>query len=407
MSPVRHSPYRKNRVARFGLRSENSNVNRLPAASAAPARLAILAAVTLSAGLSGCSSLDGVLSGDKVDYGKGAVKAKPLEVPPDLSQLAKDSRYSAQSGSVSAAAAAQGGRVSAGPIVAAVAPANVGKVRIERQGSQRWLVADAPPEVLWPEVRAFWIERGFSLTTDNAQAGLLETDWAENRAKLPNDLIRSTLGRVIDKLYDTGERDRYRTRIERTATGSEIFISHRGLEEVYVGDRNESTVWRPRGPDAQLESEILTRLMVRLGSKDEVAKSAVAGAPEAPARARALTANPQTASLEVDEPFDRAWRRVGLALDRSGFTVEDRDRSAGLYYVRYIDPKTAGKEEPGFFARLFSGTSAADAKQANRYRVEVKGSGAKSIVTVLTGSGQPETTEIGRNIVGLLVKDLR
>jgi hypothetical protein len=172
VSPIRHSPFRKIRVARFGLRSENSNVNRLPAASAAPARLAILAAVTLSAGLSGCSSLDGVLSGDKVDYGKGAVKAKPLEVPPDLSQLAKDSRYSAQSGVVSAAAAVQGGGPATGSRSwPAVAPANVGKVRIERQGHQRWLVADAPPEVLWPEVRAFWVERGFSLTTDNAQAG--------------------------------------------------------------------------------------------------------------------------------------------------------------------------------------------------------------------------------------------
>ena len=406
MSAHRPPSFCKHRVALGGPRSENSNVNRLPAASAAPARLAILAAVAVSTGLSGCSSLDGVLSGDKVDYGKGAVKSKPLEVPPDLSQLARDSRYTSQSGAVSAAAAAQGG-VSAGPSVAAVAPVSVGKVRIERQGNQRWLVAEAAPEVLWPEVRAFWVERGFALTTDNAQAGLLETDWAENRAKLPNDLIRSTLGRVIDKLYDSGERDRFRTRIERTATGSEIYISHRGLEEVYVGDRNESTVWRPRGPDAQLESEILTRLMVRLGSKDEVAKAAVAGAPEAPARARALTTNPQVAALEVDEPFDRAWRRVGLALDRSGFTVEDRDRSAGLYYVRYIDPKTAGKEEPGFFARLFGGASATDAKLANRYRVEVKGAGAKTTVTVQTGSGQPETTEIGRNIVGLLVKDLR
>jgi outer membrane protein assembly factor BamC len=162
-------------------------------------------------------------------------------------------------------------------------------------------------------------------------------------------LIRSTLGRVIDKLYDTGERDRYRTRVERTATGSEIFISHRGLEEVYVGDRNESTVWRPRGPDAQLEAEILTRLMVRLGSKEEGAKAAVAGR-RRPRRGPVRCGQP-AAALEVDEPFDRAWRRVGLALDRGGFTVEDRDRSAGLYYVRYIDPKTAGKEEPGFFAR--------------------------------------------------------
>jgi outer membrane protein assembly factor BamC len=386
---------------RWAAAAENPNVN-LPVA-ATPSRLAVLA---LATALAGCSSIEGLFSGDKVDYRSGAVKAKPLEVPPDLTQLAKDSRYSQQSGVVSAAASAQGtpGAVAV-PALATVAPTSAGRVRIERQGNQRWLVADATPEALWPEVRAFWVERGFTLTLDNAQAGLLETDWAENRAKLPNDLIRSTLGRVIDKLYDTGIRDRYRTRLERTPSGTEIYISHRGLEEVYVGDRKEGTVWQPRNADAQLETEMLTRLMVRLGSKEEAARAAVASAPDTPAKARALT-DPKVAALELDEPFDRAWRRVGLALDRSGFTVEDRDRSAGLYYVRYIDPKTAGKEEPGFFARLF-GASTADPKLANRYRVEVKSSGAKSVVAVLGSNGQPEASEVGRNIVGLLVKDLR
>lgn len=406
MSAALPSFPRKHRAAPQAPRPENLNVNRIPAAAAAPARLSLLAAVTLSASLAGCSSIEGLLSGDKVDYRSGAVKAKPLEVPPDLTQLAKDSRYSQQSGVVSAAASAQGTpNTAAVSALAVVAPSRAGKVRIERQGNQRWLVADASPEVLWPEVRAFWVERGFSLTVDNAQAGLLETDWAENRSKLPNDLIRSTLGRVIDKLYDTGIRDRYRTRIERSSSGTEIYVSHRGLEEVYVGDRKEGTVWQPRNADAQLETEMLTLLMVRLGSKEEAARAAVASAPDTPSKARALN-DPKVAALEIDEPFDRAWRRVGLALDRSGFTVEDRDRSAGLYYVRYIDPKTAGKEEPGFFARLF-GASAADPKLSNRYRVEVKTSGTKSVISVLGSNGQPEATEVGRNIVGLLVRDLR
>lgn len=362
------------------------------------------ATLLLLASLAGCSSIDGFLSGDKIDYRNNAVKTRPLEVPPDLTQLARDPRYAPQGGVISASTTPQTPSLQTGsaPMPSGVAPSVVGKVRVEKQGTQRWLVAEAPPEVVYPEVRAFWQERGFNLVTDNAQAGVMETDWVENRAKLPNDFIRSTLGRFVDRLYDTGERDRFRTRIERTASGTEIYLTHRGLEEIYTNDRKESTVWRPRDNDPQLEAEVLTRLLVRLGTKEEGAKSAVANAPEAPARARALAT---TGQMEVDEPFDRAWRRVGLALDRSGYSVEDRDRSAGLFYVRYVDPKLAGVEEPNFFAKLF-GAKAPD-RTPIRYRVALKAEGAKTTVSVQTSAGAPESGDAARNIVTQLVRELR
>lgn len=362
------------------------------------------ATLLMLASLAGCSSIDGFLSGDKIDYRNSAVKTRPLEVPPDLTQLARDPRYAPQGGVISASTTPQTPSLQTGsaPMPSGVAPSVVGKVRVEKQGTQRWLVAEAPPEVVYPEVRAFWQERGFNLVTDNAQAGVMETDWVENRAKLPNDFIRSTLGRFVDRLYDTGERDRFRTRIERTASGTEIYLTHRGLEEIYTNDRKESTVWRPRDNDPQLEAEVLTRLLVRLGTQEEGAKAAVANAPEAPARARALAT---TGQMEVDEPFDRAWRRVGLALDRSGYSVEDRDRSAGLFYVRYVDPKLAGVEEPNFFARLF-GAKAPD-RTPVRYRVALKAEGTKTTVSVQTSAGAPETGDAARNIVTQLVRELR
>jgi len=233
----------------------------------------------------------------------------------------------------------------------------------------------------------------------------METDWAENRSKLPQDIIRSTIGRVIGGLYDTGERDRFRTRIERTANGSEVYISHRGMVEVYTGERKESTTWQSRPADPQLEAEFLSKLMVRLGTREETAaRAAVAGAPEVPARAR--TQGGANAALEVDEPFDRAWRRVGLALDRTGFTVEDRDRTGGLYFVRYIDPKYAGKDEPGFFSRLF-GLDKDSQRGPVRYRIAVKGSGDKTQVSVLSSSGAPEAGDNAQRIVGQLVNELR
>ncbi|WP_234413690.1 outer membrane protein assembly factor BamC [Ideonella sp. A 288] len=370
-----------------------------------PAHAAVLG---LALSLAGCSSVENLLSGEKIDYRSQATKTAPLEVPPDLTQLARDARYQPQSGVVSANAMQRQPAATAAPAVPATAPTALGDMRIERLGTQRWLVSGLPPDKLWPQLRAFWQERGFTLAVDNAEVGVMETEWAENRAKLPQDAIRSAIGRVFDSVYSTGERDRFRTRIERTAGGgSEVFISHRGVIEVYTSERKDSTVWQPRPADPQLEAEFLTRLMVKLGAKEEVARTTVARAPDqaATARARLLAGQPGT-TVEVDDTFDRAWRRVGLALDRSGFTVEDRDRSAGLYYVRYVDPKLAGQEEPGFFSRLFGGDKD-KTSQLQRYRVSVKAAGDKATVAVLSGQGAPDTGPAAKAIGARLVDELK
>jgi outer membrane protein assembly factor BamC len=384
------------------------------------------------AALSGCSSVDNLLSGDKVDYRTKAKKSSStLEVPPDLTQLARDGRYQSSAGAVSAttyqsaAAAALGNpaAANAGAQQPTVAPQQVGSVRVERAGDTRWLVSNQTPEQLWPQLQAFWEERGLQLSVNDAQAGVMETEWAENRSKLPQDIIRNTIGKVLDSVYDTGERDKYRTRIERTPQGTEIYISHRGMEEVLIGQSKDQTVWRPRAGDPQLEAEMLSRLMVKLGSKEADAKAAVAAAAAkaAPAstplsetsrgsNARIVAGQPG-ATLQLDDAFDRAWRRVGLSLDRSGFTVEDRDRTAGLYYVRYADPKMAGKEEPGFFSKLFSFGSKdkAAGSAVNRYRISVKaaGAGSSTLVTVLNPQGQPDNTDVAQRIINVLVDDLK
>jgi outer membrane protein assembly factor BamC len=275
-------------------------------------------------------------------------------------------------------------------------------MRIERQGQLRWLVVPMTPEQLWPQLRPFWEQRGFAIEVEDAAAGIIETNWAENRAKLPSEAVRNVVGRLLGTLYDTGERDRYRTRVERTAEGSEVYITHRGAEEAYATESRDGTVWRGRPSDPQLEAEMLSRLMVRLGAKDEPARTAVAAAAEVPTRARAVAGS---AALELDEPFDRAWRRVGLALDRGGFTVEDRDRAGGLYYVRYVDPKSAGKEEPGWWARLMGDAGASSTPV--RYRIAVKASGNKTLVSVLTSAGAADTGENGKRIAAQLTNELR
>lgn len=374
-------------------------MNRHPAPS-----FARLAPVALALAIAGCTTAgDGLFSGDKVDYRSAPQKTKPLDVPPDLTQLSRENRYATQGGVVSAAAT-PGAAGPQGPTTPGVAVVSAGNAKIERAGDQRWLVVGLPPEQVWPLVKAFWTERGFTLSSESPEAGTMETDWAENRAKLPQDMIRGAIGRFFSNLFDSGERDRYRTRIERTPTGSEIYVTHRGLEEVYTNDSKEATVWRARESDPALEAEMLVKLMARLGTPEPAARTAVAQAPETPGRARPVT-SAGTAALEVDEPFDRAWRRVGLALDRGGFTVEDRDRAGGLYFVRYTDPKTMGKDGPGFWDRLFGNDDTP--RGPLRYRIAVKGGGDKTTVSVLTSTGGNETGENAQRIVAQLVRELR
>lgn len=381
----------------------------VPVRRISPAPLAALAAVALAAG---CTTTgDGLFSGDKVDYRSAKVRVQPLEVPPDLTQLARDGRYQPQRGVVSAAAAGAAAAPAtvamAAPAPATVALASLDAMRIERDGQQRWLVVPQTPEQLWPKLKGFWEERGFTLVQADAQAGVMETNWSENRAKLPRDVVRNVVGRLLGNLYDTGERDSYRTRVERTATGSEVYITHRGVQEEYTNERKESTVWRARPGDPQLEAEFLSRLMVALGSPAEPARAAVAAAAPVAATAAAplLAVAAQAGSLTLAEPFDRAWRRVGVALDRSGFTVEDRDRAAGLYFVRYVDPKSAGKEEPGFWAKLFG--NPVNPLAALRYRVVLKTSDGKTDISVQTSAGAPDTSENARNIMTRLAQELR
>ncbi len=348
-----------------------------------------------------------------IDYkSAGQAKTQRLDIPPDLTQLQRDNRYEVPTlNGVATASGYTQQQTKDETTPVAIAPQKVGDVRIERDGSQRWLVTNETPEVLWPQLKSFWEEMGFVINVDSQQTGVMETDWAENRAKIPQDIIRGTLGKLFDSLYSTGERDKFRTRLERSANGvTEIFISHRGAEEVLTGASKETTTWTARPTDPGLEAEFLTRLMVRLGADKNQAKAQVEqSAPvvaTAATQGRAHLQKDGTAGVViVDEEFDRAWRRVGLALDRVGFTVEDRNRAQGLYYVRYVDQERDAKDSKGIFSRIFSSKN--KEKVTIRYRIAVKDSGNTSRVTVLNNDGQVESSETSAKILALLNEQLQ
>ncbi|WP_019448518.1 outer membrane protein assembly factor BamC [Cupriavidus sp. BIS7] len=402
-------------------------------------RVAVVAPVLALSLIAGCSSINEAMQPDKIDYKSQGKKTASLDIPPDLTKLEGDRRYTVPdaAGTSTLSNYSQATKTREASPTDNVLP-NAQGIRMERDGNQRWLVISngMRADQLWESLRGFWQENGFLLTQDSPETGIMETDWAENRAKIPQDFIRNTIGKVFDGLYSTSERDKFRTRVERSQNGQlEVFISHRGAQEQLTGVDKSQTVWTPRPADPELEAEFLSRLAQRLGVQkeqaDQMAKNptavgngaTAAAQPAAPsgtasgigaaAATGAATAGSGKSllsqvngapALQLPEPFDRAWRSVGLSLDRVNFTVEDRDRAQGLYYVRYVDPKTT-VDDRGFFGKLF--TKPNDGKTAKKYRVALKGNGTGTTVTVQNDAGQPENTEIGKRILTLLDEQLR
>lgn len=359
--------------------------------------------------LAGCGTT--ILDGKKVDY-KSAGKVPTLEVPPDLTVPAADNRYIVPDNNPKGSAtfsAYNRDRAVQQQTASELLPVQ-STVTLERSGTQRWLLVRATPEQVWPVVKEFWLETGFIINMEAPDAGLMETDWAENRARIPQDFIRKSIGKMVDDLYSTAERDKFRTRMERgVAPGStEVYISHRGMVEMLRGGvGGDTTIWQPRPPDPELEAEMLQRLMLRFGVDESRAKSVMAS-PTAIERAKLFSAD-GASSLLVLDPFDRAWRRVGLALDRVGFTVVDRDRSKGLYFVRYADPGVDdAKKEKGWLSRL-SFWSSEDGKAARleQYRILVQEQAGNSLVQVQGKDGQPDRSETAGKILRLLHEQLK
>jgi len=243
---------------------------------------------------------------------------------------------------------------------------------------------------------------------DRFATGLIETDWAENRAKIPEDILRRTLGKVFDRLYDTGERDKFRTRLDRVNDNqTEIIISHRGVVELATTTSSDiKTTWTNRPADRELEAEFLRRLMLRLGADQNRTRDLLAQSVAATPTAQIVKTG-DASSIEIAESFDRAWRRVGVAIDRLGFTVEDRDRAKGLFFVRYRDPTVNQQEEKkGFFSKLFSSSAASES--ADQYRVLVVANGQNGTrVSILDKTAKPVNDTNAQRMLSVLFEQLK
>ena len=378
----------------------------------------------MSLALAACSNF--AFNQDKVQYESSASRA-PLEIPPGMDSVPMSDRYAVPSRPQSVWASQEAQREAQAGQQQVMGYANVlpeGDVaKIVREGNSRWIHTDMTPEQVWPLVQDFWNTVGLTLSRQNPKTGMMETNWAENRAKLPQDIIRGTLGKVLDMVYSTGERDQYRARLERSAKGgTDIFVTHRSMVEVVkkMGGDNETTVWQPGPSDPEMEAEMLTRMTQRINAefnpkavakspeahKQEVKQLATYVVPEAKSEVELSEAG-QVASVYVKEGFERAWRRVALAVDRMGFTVEDRDRSRGFFLVRYLDEEyeQAKRDEQGFWTNLFSKDQPVEAPQYVIYLQPLNDAAPR--VHVLGPDGKADPTGIAPKILTLLNEQTR
>ena len=360
-------------------------------------------------GLSACSSVGNSFENlGKVDY-KSAAQAPTLEIPPDLTKLQENDRYKVpRAGGVALSNYASQATNAQNSSTALNVQTTM---HIERSGSRRWLVVEQAPQALWTKVNTFWQDAGFNIAKNNPEIGILETDWAENRAKLPQDFIRESLGKVFDSLYSTGERDKFRTRVELRPDGAtDIYITHRGMEEVLTGSSKETSRWMPRDNDPELEAEFLARLMVYLGMQEQQARAQVQQASDTQA------AKPVKADVHLEKspqlqivaayPFAEGWRQVGVALDRSGFTVDDRNREQGRYFIRYASAEET-QQNSGFFDRIFSG-KAEDTSKVPRYQILVRANGDQgSVISVANLQGAPDNSATANKMLEVLLEQLR
>jgi len=380
-----------------------------------------IALLALASGLVACGSVnvDNVLPDKKVEYKRERQAEQNLEIPPDLTsdrindRMSVPDNFGGVSTSYSEYVTDRKLRGADGAATAAVAGSVLPKmqdIEVRRDGDVRWLAVNATVEEVWPRVIDFWQENGILMAEEDPTVGVMRTSWLENRAEISRDFVTDSIRKVLDGLYDTGTRDQYRVRLERTERDTtEIYMTHFGMEEQVIqasGGGVESTVWVPRERDPDLEIEMMRRLMVFLGAADERARAQLAAGSQRQLTRSQMLKTRDGVQLLIDDSFSRSWRLIGLALDRVGFAVEDRNRSEGIYYVRYNDPSQE-EADKGWLSSLAFWSDDKKVDKVNRYQVRVSSLDDRTVVYVADDKGQRSESPTATRILTLLKEQIR
>jgi outer membrane protein assembly factor BamC len=378
-----------------------------------------LAVSILTVLLSACGgSMEKVLPDQSLEYKKQREASENLELPPDLASATFDDALDIPGASGSATYSEFAGDRAARTRISGsgeVLP-EVQGVSLRRSGDRRWLDIDAPPGSVWPEVVSFWRSQGILLVEQDPATGIMKTDWIENRAEVRQDFVTRQLRKVVDGLYSTSTRDQFRVRLDTgpSPASTEVYLTHRGMEERLVQNtvgEGATTVWEPAPTDPDKEAIMLRRLMLFLGVSDRDAQRMLASGGGSAATGVAagaganLVGSGPTAELVLPVEYRQAWRQTGLALDRSGFAVEDRDRTQGVFFVRYDDPNRGAGRQKGLTDRIAFWRSGD--RSVERYQVQLIGGAEETRVRVRDAEGQLDTGGTSERILRLLQEQLR
>jgi outer membrane protein assembly factor BamC len=369
-------------------------------------------AAAIALALAGCTTT-GTVDGPRYEASR---QVDSLEVPPDLIAPGMDRGFRIPE--------VPGERVSAReldhdaravPRTATAQPTTVlpesPDVQLRRDGQMRWLSVQASPEELWPQLRAFWRAQNLTLARDEPAVGVMETEWAEDLAGIPLGGARGLLARTLGSLYDAGTRDQYRLRVERQNGGTEVYISHRGAVERGGAD-GQTSRWEIADPDPQLEAQMLNRLLVFLTTGEVTgAETAATRVDEADFERTGqvdLTEREGRLVLVVWGEPDALWRRLGLALDRTGLMIDEQDRSAATFLVTYRpDIVDSAEDRPGALRRMLSFGRATPRRQDERYQIRMIENGRDLQIEALSIEGEPLRERDARFVLERIQPQLR
>jgi outer membrane protein assembly factor BamC len=371
-------------------------------------------ALFLFTSIGGCSSSGGFFTDSERAYRTQETTVEDLEVPPDLtSSTIQDAMVVPGVGGTSYEEYSK--REKSTPNTTQsntdVLP-EFDNIAVQRDGNTRWLVIQGAPQQIWPKIVDFWRKNGLLLIEQNPAIGVMKTDWLESRADIKQGVITEFFRKALGSVYSSATRDQFRVRLEpgRRAGTTELFLTHRGMEEKLVENvsgQADTTYWTPRPSDPEIEAAMLRSLMVHLGVSKEQSKALLAQEQEAQPRSR-LVKTPQLSELYILESFPRAWRLIGISLDRVGFAVEDRDRSVGVYYVRYNRLDSNQPKKEGFFSKLaFWRDDEIEIDDKVQYQVELDEMDGETRVVVRNESGERDNSETAQRILTLISEQIR
>jgi outer membrane protein assembly factor BamC len=364
--------------------------------------------------LSGCSSVGEVVTDKKTEYRNQRQMTEDLEIPPDLSRSGINDAMTIPGVSTSYSEFAErreGGSLNSVKLAGNQVLPGVEGIKVMRDGDQHWLLIDSPADEVWPLAVEFWRQAGLLLVEQDPTVGIMQTDWLESRADIKQGFLTELFRKAFDSVYSSATRDQFRVRIEpgEQAGTTELYLTHRGMEEHLKenpGGDSDTTFWTPRPSEPGIEVEMLRRMMIFMGAEQQATERMLAQPQQRKMRSQ-MVKRDGYAALRINEGFARAWRLVGMALDRVGFAVEDRNRSEGIYFVRYNDPDKAAGQEKGFFSKLAFWTDDEQIDTNNQYRVRLDQQAEVTLVSVENEAGQPESSTTSQRILTLLHEQIR